>query len=460
MKKILIGSVAVAMCVTLTACGTSANDVCLNNLGNQLDRTANTISNIQTINPTDLNITPNSLETIASKDNRLYSNVINTQQSLISEEYYKMDILNKTAKIKNNLGKDIKLSKAQTNAVKELTSNLTKYTNSVGYTRNEMNSTVKSIVSMKKDVTKNNEKINAKLNRLACNSNTRACYYENILKTLEQIENELCINDFENHTHKNEKDNSNENNNSLTKNIDSYLPKNSNDNENCDNCDKCDKNQNFNNVNSYTPIQPNPIANEGMIYGGGYGNRFYGNQYGYYGNPYNSNNLNRYNRFNPSRNTDTYAPFTRNIDTYRGYYGSGYNNFGINNTPATIPATTENNPEERLESFEEIKDGAIEKIETTNNDSETSQIFEKESFKTEEENNIEKTNFSSNNLSEKEIPSDVNENVENQKTTNSTYKTPKIRIVDVRNKTQNVDENQTIVAHDDVNSKIENLMKD
>ena len=180
----------------LTACGTSANSATITNLGNQLDETANTVSNIQTVNPTDLNLTKNMLETMSNASNsKLYSNAYNTQQNLINEEYYKTDILKKTANIKNSISKDIKLSKAQITAVKDLTSSLAKYTNSIAYTQGEMTNAIKSISSMKKNIDKNSDKINAKLNRLACNSNSRSSYYENLLNTLEQLETCLDVED-------------------------------------------------------------------------------------------------------------------------------------------------------------------------------------------------------------------------------------------------------------------------
>ena len=53
MKKILLGTFAIGMCFVLSACGTSQNDATLTKLGNQLDETANTISKIQTLNPTE-----------------------------------------------------------------------------------------------------------------------------------------------------------------------------------------------------------------------------------------------------------------------------------------------------------------------------------------------------------------------------------------------------------------------
>ena len=80
-----------------------------------------------------------------------------------------------------------------------------------------------------------------------------------------------------------------------------------------------------------------PLLNNGYPYGtmpyapygynGGFGYNGYNGGYGF---GYNY----RFNRVNPGRNTDTFYPFIRNIDTYRlppNVNGQGYNGYGINN---------------------------------------------------------------------------------------------------------------------------------
>lgn len=404
MKKIILGATAVALCVCLTACGNSQSSATMTSLSNQLDETSNAISNMQTVNPADINLTKSMLETIATQDNSdaIYDNVINTQQTLLNEEYYKTDILNKTAKIKNCLNKDIKLSKTQASAVKDLTSNLNKYTNSIVYSKSEMNSSVKSIASMKKNVEKNSDKINAKLNRLACNSNSRSSYYENLLNTLNEIDS--CLNLKCDETEKVEEKNTtntetqtNTNQKGLTKNIDTYLNPTAEDNVN--NQDETNQENNCPNC----PPMNTPYNNNGCL----------NNQCAPINNPVYGNNVyNRYNRFNPMRNTDTYGPTYRNIDSYggndlygygmygNGAYGYGYgmnNPYGINGsmynsnnmnrlaTPAPMinnPATTlvtaqENSIEQRLEDYEEVKeDNTIEKLENPVNDENMSETDE------------------------------------------------------------------------------------
>ena len=507
MKKIFLGIIALTMCVTLTACGTSQSNAAVNGLGNQLDETINTVSHIQTVSPTDINLTQYSFDNSSTNGNGIYNNMLAAQNSLMNEEYYKMNILNMTAKIKNDLGKEIQLSKAQASALKDLTYSLNRYTNSVGYTRNELDSTVKSISNLKKNPDKNMDKINARLNRLACNSNARASYYENILNTLEQIENYISSgttdetkqpnqdettktpNTLENGTNysanennsqvvrselkkenRNENNQTNQNKTGLTKNIDTYRNPNeinenngndlNNNGDDCQNgncgegidCPYPNNGQNFNQVNRMG-YGANGMYDNGN-YGGVYGNAgFYGNYpngnyvngaypngvypYGTYGmngngyvtngafgygmngygyntaTPYgyNANNINNpFNRFNPTRNTDTYAPMMRNVDTYRipnpAYYASHINenldereddsdtNKNLSNTENFNNDTEQNNndvhsnkninqtdsnktvnisqsndekietianaePVKKMETFEEVKDGFI-----------------------------------------------------------------------------------------------------
>ncbi len=411
MKKFFIGLTALVLCVALAGCGGNSSDAVVTGLGNQLDETANTVSSVQVLNPSDLNLSKDMLERIATKENSqsIYDNVIGTQQSLLNEEYYKADILARTARLKNSLSKDITLSKAQTSAIKELTDSLEKYTNSVAYTQNEMSSTVKHISSLKKNVDKNSDKINAKLNRLACNSNARSSFYENILLTLNQIENYLNISqEFpqedasqqpgqvgsepggENYNQNIHEDGDNTDitsQNKTSQNDTQNSTQSGGASQNLQNDDtqgilqnggsqiaspilqnagtqtgvsannpyfKYDSN-NLNRMNlpygGYAPYYGMYGGMGGYGYGmggygagtaggygtmGGYGygagpifggnapygiagNGMYG--YGYGGTPYayggmNGNNIN-FSRFNPNRNTDTYAPLVRNIDTYR-----------------------------------------------------------------------------------------------------------------------------------------------
>lgn len=375
MKKLILGITGVLLSVVLMACGTSTSDATLTSLANQLDETSNTISSMQTANPSVLALSNDTTQSVSSQ---IYQNAQNTQKNLLNEEYYKTDILQETAKIKNHLNKNLKLSKAQISAIKDLTSSLAKYTNSVSYTQSEMKNAIKSMSSMKKNVDKNADKINAKLNKIACNSNARSSYYENILNTLAELENCLNLETQSNTQNANQNNSTNQSSqnyaktqNTLPKNIDTYISTGDENTEN--NTDQASSSPDTTNFHYANNFRHPPY------YVGGYGNVY-----------------NRYERFNPNRNTDTYGPMTRNIDTYGrnranyagyGNYGNGFNNGfyngygfygygnGFYNNPEKFynsnnfnrmnyPAYANTEAEKRLEDFEEVKDdNTVEKVE-------------------------------------------------------------------------------------------------
>lgn len=268
MKKIMLAITAITLSFCLAACGKGATATTITSLANQLDKTSNTVSEVSVVSPTEI-----SLE--SSQEEDLSKDIKQTQDCLLGEQYYRTKILEKTAHIKSKMAKDAKLSKAETAALKDLVLSLNKYTNLVSESKGEMSSAAKSISSMKKDVSKNRERISAKVNRLVCNSNMRSAYYENILNTLDEID---CYFEEENTTESPQVEEKEQKSSfTLTKNIDTYR----NEEETKSNL---------------------PPENTHTI-----------NRYGY----------GRWNRFNPMRNTDTYGPTFRNIDGY-GMYGYGY----------------------------------------------------------------------------------------------------------------------------------------
>ncbi len=334
MKKIILGITAVLLTITLSACGASSNDAAITNLGNQLDETANTITSFKMINPNDISISTEKASTLSNENsNTMISNSQQAQFSLLNEQYYKTDILRQTARLKSGLSKNLKLSKAQISAIKDYTNNLGKYTNSIAYTESEMENTAKSVGVLKKNITKNVEKINAKLSRLTCNSNARLTYFENILYTLDELENCLNLNFNQNESQippvvidtPSNDDNKNNttdstaqtqtiNDKNKLKNIDTYItyPNDSNT-KNTKDCKFCEKN----NQNTQTKNQSYPINQEVDESG----------KYYRYINPVMSRDelyINNGGQFNPARNTDTYAPMVRNIDTYGINNGVGY----------------------------------------------------------------------------------------------------------------------------------------
>lgn len=334
MKKIILGITAILLTITLSACGASPNDAAITNLGNQLDETANTITSFKMINPNDISISTEKASTLSNENsNAMISNSQQAQFSLLNEQYYKTDILRQTARLKSGLSKNLKFSKAQISAIKDYTNNLGKYTNSIAYTESEMENTAKSVGVLKKNITKNVEKINAKLSRLTCNSNARLTYFENILYTLDELENCLNLNFNQNESQippividtPSNDDNKNDttdstaqtqtkNDKNKLKNIDTYITyPNDSSTKNTKDCKFCEKN----NENTQTKNQSYPINQEVSESG----------KYYRYINPVMSRDelyINNGGQFNPARNTDTYAPMVRNIDTYGINNGVGY----------------------------------------------------------------------------------------------------------------------------------------
>lgn len=388
MKKFFIGMTGIALCLCLTACGKTAAPSSIANLSNQLDSTANALSSISSVSPTEISLSS------SNKNNELYINSQLTQQSLINEQYYKTEILDRTATIKNKL-EDITLSKMQKSAINDLTNTLNKYTNAIQNSKYEMNSSAKAISSMKKNTTKNEEKLKAKYNRLACNSNMRSAYYENILGTLDEIEDclKLSCKNCEQPTECDSDENcTTQAKQTIKKNIDTYQ-----------------KNDEQKSSNEDTDNETLPPA-------------YYKKRH--YNNPNRYNTIyNRFDRFNPSRNTDTYGPNRRNIDTYNGYGyngGYGFNNYGYGNAnnpygmnpyqngygygnnfyagsnygnrmtapmpaPAATYANTAEKPEQRLETYEKTtENNIVEKIETTEETKETKTEVEVNAAKTKE----------------------------------------------------------------------------
>ena len=413
MKKILLGIGISSMVFVLAACGTNKTDATINKLSNQLDETANTISNIQRANPTDLSISAETLEKISNDD--MKDNLEFSKDMLACEELFKSDILSQTSKIKSNLSKNKKYTRAQMSAIADLSANLAKYSNTISYSKSEYESSLKSISSMKKNPERNQDKINAKLTQLSNNSNARLAYYQNIINTLNSLENLVCDNCENSQTEQQSEgeaqtttSNKQEKKHvALTRNIDTYGP----------------FMRNVGNGFTGMPYGYNRFA-PGYGYGG-YGNGLYGG-YGMYGG-YGA--LNGY-------ATNGYGFNSNNINMadYPGYdilIVSG----------EKILKKNENKPEQNQEE----------------NNIEISEENEKtKNFEQKIENFDEKT----------EIIDESNQEIE---TTSLNFENEKERILKLRElkKSQNVESNQNnesdeikVVAHTfDVNEKIKDLVK-
>ena len=361
MKKLLLSSIAIGSCLLLVGCGTSTEDAAVTNLSNQIDRLNNVIANSSVVSTTSFDLSN------YSNGNKDVSGIRNiyqkTSNAIKEQEFLKDQIRSKNAIIKNKLAsKDLKLGK-DAGAIKELANSLSKYTTKLTNTNNEYRKTSSSLARMSNS--NSSSEVGARLTRLSSCCDSRLCYYNNILNTLNQIESILnggaivvengnLNNDYlKNYLSDNF---SNCLYDSNGKCIDGAYCQNGNcydSNGNCINGYCFDSNGNCVNGNC-TPnrayyqngsvINNQNIANRNsnMPYNSNYN---YNAPYGY-----------RNNRFNPNRNTDTYGPGITNIDTYRnnGYaYNYGFRGNGFNEI------TNDKNFETNSEIFEQSKDKTI-----------------------------------------------------------------------------------------------------
>lgn len=405
--KIFLGMSALVLSLALAGCGGTSEENAVNNLSSQLDKTNNSIATVREYSETDLDLTKEMLDKLATNENckQIQRNVQIAKNALMAENYYRNSVMNETAKIKQHLSRgDLKLAKNQVSALKDLSANLSKYNNNVTRSSSEFNSTFRNFKNSKRSAHKNPERINTRLNKLACNSNARCAYYENLLNTLNQVEDILGI--YNNETNNNqtinkpsekeiENENSQnstqndkieeENNSGLVKNIDTYRPIQDVNNSNNVNINNLPANNNFNNMN-FANNYPNNIANNpnNMMY-------------------YPDNMIGRRHVLNPNRNTDTYGPTIRNIDTYRAdgnYYNNGFNyGFNSNNfNRMTMPVgplemnnnesnINENKPTENVEIGNNTQQNLNENlIENVNGNKETIKLNEAQQEEKLEEN--------------------------------------------------------------------------
>ena len=448
--KIFLGMSALVLSLALAGCGGTSEENAVNNLSSQLDKTNNSIATVREYSETDLDLTKEMLDKLATNENckQIQRNVQIAKNALMAENYYRNSVMNETAKIKQHLYRgDLKLAKNQVSALKDLSANLSKYNNNVTRSSSEFNSTFRNFKNSKRSAHKNPERINTRLNKLACNSNARCAYYENLLNTLNQVEDILGI--YNNETNNNqtinepsekeiENENSQnstqndkieeENNSGLVKNIDTYRPIQDVNNSNNVNINNLPANNNFNNMN-FANNYPNNIANNpnNMMY-------------------YPDNMIGRRHVLNPNRNTDTYGPTIRNIDTYRAdgnYYNNGFNyGFNSNNfNRMTMPVGQLQPDNNEINKDENI---VVENVDNNANSNQTNLI----------ENVIENDNKNSTiKLNEKQQNEKMEENLENLKDI------AEKRIEEFEDKSENLNDKETVetmtkIKNDDLNKKV------
>ena len=401
MKKIILASVGVILALGLTGCSSNSASQSVKNLNAQLDRVDNAV--VSSVSDDTSEISNSSTSSTTSNLNYLRNKAYN---DMLEERYLKDEILSLSSYLKSNQNTKYKLAKSDTNALKSLTSDLSKYSTYL----NDSKSTVKTYVKKIKNQSRTDvEHVSSSYQALSNIMNERKAYLNNLLNTMNEIADILCSNDVissqdneQNDTNNIEQNelnsrnyqtqdynsynnqyytpnhfarqpqgidynvnrqrtvNNSENKNQtenkrkgFTKNIDTYNSQNvgeENSNNNNDTNINNSTNDNIknNNINSN---QTNRPINNGYPYQYNNNGNYYGNPY--YNNPYNNGYNNYYNPnfryirrgFNPGRNTDTYYPLNRNIDTYR----MNPNQYTLNTTNMSEENNDENTIAERIE---------------------------------------------------------------------------------------------------------------
>lgn len=298
MRKSLL---VLALSASLLLAGCTANSSqTLNQLSSQIDSTAAFVettssSEVSTVSPSiefDANSTPSNIQTYKAT----------AYQNMIKEESMRQDILSISAAIKSCTGSNCKLTKSQTKAITTLNNNLNKYTtqlkNTIPYVKSNVNKITKSL-----SLGENGNRAEAESYYISLNNNMndRYAYMSNLYANLQEIYNIVCCCNCQ----QNE-------NNCQQEEITTQESTPVGDNSNIDTF--------TNSANNTPPAIPTPSIQPASY-----------NGYNY-----------TYNRgtFNPDRNTDSFYPRIRNIDTYRinpnsyynGYYNNGYYN-GANYQP-------------------------------------------------------------------------------------------------------------------------------
>lgn len=398
MKKLFL-SLSCLLFLPIAGCATSSESNALITLNNQLDRVQDVVS---TTSSTEVNAvspyiaSPNQESELSMLKSEAYSN-------MTSEESLRQNVLSLTKKLKNSDTK-YKLSRQQSSAINSLASDLSKYLNYLNNTKSETKKNVSKIQKSSSSRGFNEELTKSSYISLSNIMNERYVYLENIYCSLSQIS--LILEDSATG------DNSTCDDCEITQtpainrfhpNIDTYI-KNKDENaysqsqENEDEASEISQNTDTM-QNSQAPVTPINTKNLPPI------NNFAPNMYGY-GNPYQT----YYSPINSGRNTDTFYPYMRNIDTYRfspnyyngynGYYGYNYGNIAPQNM--TFKENSGENFQDEIVEEQEITPEDIQENEAENREDDTTENSSIQDLNDEIKNDISQNmNFSANNKEDK-----------------------------------------------------------
>lgn len=312
MKKTLLFLFITLSAFSMFGCGKNDNKALLN-FNKHLENTEAIIRNTSSSEIYEISPATNYETVDLSNPIQFYR--ANSYENMMREENVRQQILSVSAYIKNIPSEKIKLSKNKKDILKQLNKNLEKYSTLLNNTKEDIRlsvNTIKRNLVIGKINVQNAERAYIMLNNSMNERYTYLCnIYDNLQFAKELINEDLSL---ENST-SNEEIQESADSNTTKKNIDSFGNSNTNINEQEA---TQDENLQYNNLR----------------------NRNFNNKYGYryYG----------YNRFNPNRNTDTFYPYKRNIDTYRfnPYYYDNFNNYNNYNENGIMPI---NNNQQELQ---------------------------------------------------------------------------------------------------------------
>ena len=307
-KKIILSTICGGLALLMVGCSTSSSAQTTKDLSTQVERMQKTVTGISTsavydVTPSNYLYSQPYSETNTS-ESRLKALMTNSQSAFAEHEALRNEIMNRSATLKSALGQKYKLSNSKVKALKTLTSTISGYSSDITNTTHMIKSATGYIKRNKTNQNLSADNLNVGYTQLNNELEKRITYFKNVLSAFDQVEsilNSSLSNEEKNSSTETQTQQYTQDNNSnpaqtsrFTKNIDTYVTNPGNENV-----------VNQNNSTAYNQAyRYNGYGNNGYGYNGYGYNRFYG-----YGRGFSP--------FNPSRNTDTYLPTRRNIDTYR-----------------------------------------------------------------------------------------------------------------------------------------------
>lgn len=329
-SKIIIYSMSILSLFLLGGCANRSEAQSLTALENQIKR----VENVVTINGNDdiSSVSPSTFD--LSGYNAIQNHKANSYNNMTRENQLKQEVLSLNSTLKSCLQDNLKLGKAKANAIKKLTSNISENLSKYNDTKSVIKKNVKNINQNLKIPNINSLYAESEYIALNGNMSERYVYLCNIYDNLEQayiLICDCCPNNNSSQTAENntpttqsEVKESTSKISRFKKNIDSYAPsikiaeKESEDSSSSEEKNTKDL-RNIDTFNNYKPPVYSGYNGYNNPYNYGYNNMPINgyNNYGYNGYGFNNGYGYGLRRFNPNRNTDTFYPYNRNIDSYR-----------------------------------------------------------------------------------------------------------------------------------------------